>query len=214
MTLFGLWGEAEKVHMALLQDAEIVVVTINARTASSVGRTGASAAIRLERAIHDLCGSIARPSRPAALARSWRWGRKPHLSSGRSAFDFHDVSIFAVRGRKPAPDRGWSGACRYHRARSFPLHVNGEAVVRLEQRLATFIRVSDRSWPEPRSRRRPLAGALPATARSRTHLRLRMQSKLPEARFRRAVFCAPDGRARTARQSLRRHGAVCTTLSS
>ena|SRR5664279_2271486 len=28
MTLFGLWGDADKVHMALLQEAEIVVVTI------------------------------------------------------------------------------------------------------------------------------------------------------------------------------------------
>jgi len=31
MTLFGLWGDADKVHMALLQDAEIVVVTIECR---------------------------------------------------------------------------------------------------------------------------------------------------------------------------------------
>ena len=58
MTLFGLWGDADKVHMALLQDAEIVVVTIECQDGKfpSVGQVHPPA-IRLERAIHDLCGS-------------------------------------------------------------------------------------------------------------------------------------------------------------
>src|ERR1700687_3800098 len=57
MTLFGLWGDADKVHMALLQDAEIVVVTIECQDGKfrSVGQVHPPA-IRLERAIQDLHG--------------------------------------------------------------------------------------------------------------------------------------------------------------
>src|SRR5262249_19566149 len=57
IALLGLWGDADKVHMALLQDVEIAVVTIECRDGKfpSVGRLHPPA-IRLERAIQDLCG--------------------------------------------------------------------------------------------------------------------------------------------------------------
>src|SRR5579872_394676 len=57
-TLFGLWSDGDKVHMALLQDAELVVVTIECQDSKfpSVGRVHPPA-IRLERAIQDLWGS-------------------------------------------------------------------------------------------------------------------------------------------------------------
>ena len=57
VTLFGLWGDTDKVHMALLEEAEIVVVTVECRdgTFPSVGQVHPPA-IRLERAINDLYG--------------------------------------------------------------------------------------------------------------------------------------------------------------
>src|SRR5438132_12748881 len=56
-TLFGFWGDADNVHMALLEEAEIVVVTLECRDGRfpSVGQAHPPA-IRLERAIQDLCG--------------------------------------------------------------------------------------------------------------------------------------------------------------
>src|SRR5882757_455555 len=83
MTLFGLWGDADKVHMALLQDAEIVVVTIECRDGKfpSVGQVHPPA-IRLERAIQALCGL-----EPLDLGdrRAWldhgRWGVKRPLGT-------------------------------------------------------------------------------------------------------------------------------------
>src|SRR5258708_20992497 len=58
MTLFALWGDADQVHMALLQDAEIIVVTIECQDGKfpSVGQWHPPA-IPLERTIHALCGS-------------------------------------------------------------------------------------------------------------------------------------------------------------
>src|SRR5260370_14631950 len=56
-TLFGLWGDAGQVHMALLEQGEIVVVTIECRDGKfpSVGQLHPPA-IRLERTIQDLYG--------------------------------------------------------------------------------------------------------------------------------------------------------------
>src|SRR5258708_28467768 len=57
MTLLGFWGDADQVHMALLDESEIVVVTLECRDGKfpSVGQVHPPA-IRLERAINDLCG--------------------------------------------------------------------------------------------------------------------------------------------------------------
>src|SRR5260370_6645181 len=56
-TLFGLWGDAGQVHMALLEEGEIVVVTIECPDGKfpSVGQAHPPA-IRLERAIQDVYG--------------------------------------------------------------------------------------------------------------------------------------------------------------
>src|SRR5437667_12824465 len=56
-TLFGLWGDAGQVHIALLEQGEIVVVTIDGRDGKfpSVGQVHPPA-IYLERAIQDLYG--------------------------------------------------------------------------------------------------------------------------------------------------------------
>src|SRR5665647_2031137 len=138
MTLFGLWGDADKVHMALLQDAEIVVVTIECQDGKfpSVGQVHPPA-IRLERAIHDLCGS---ESPELQDQRPWldhgRWGVKHPLGARVEAPSIPTTYQFL-------PSEGES----LHQIAVGPVHagiiepghfrftVNGETVVRLEQRL-------------------------------------------------------------------------------
>jgi len=138
MTLFGLWGDADKVHMALLQDAEIVVVTIECQDGKfpSVGQVHPPA-IRLERAIHDLYGS---ESPDLQDQRPWldhgRWGVKRPLGirieahSIATTYRFlptegdglHQIAVGPVHAGIIEPGH-------------FRFTVNGETVVRLEQRL-------------------------------------------------------------------------------
>src|SRR5229473_1779385 len=137
MTLFGLWGDGDKVHMALLQDAEIVVVTIECQDGKfpSVGQVHPPA-IRLERAIHDLCGS---ESPDLQDQRPWldhgRWGVERPLGARVEAHSISATYRFL-------PSEGES----LHQIAVGPVHagiiepghfrftVNGETVVRLEQR--------------------------------------------------------------------------------
>jgi Ni,Fe-hydrogenase III large subunit len=138
ITLLGLWGDTDKVHMALLEQAEIVVVTIACQdgTFPSVGRAHPPA-IRLERAIHDLCGL-----EPVGLSddRPWldhgRWGVKHPLGAQVEAplvstpYQFlptegeslHQIAVGPVHAGIIEPGH-------------FRFTVNGETVVRLEQRL-------------------------------------------------------------------------------
>ena len=57
VTLFGLWGDTGQVHMALMEESELVVVTIECPDGKfpSVGALHPPA-LRLERTIHDLFG--------------------------------------------------------------------------------------------------------------------------------------------------------------
>jgi len=138
MTLFGLWGDADKVHMALLQDAEIVIVTIECRDGKfpSVGQVHPPA-IRLERAINDLCGL---ESSDLGDRRPWldhgRWGVKHPLGSRVEAHSIPTTYQFLL-----------SEGESLHQIAVGPVHagiiepghfrftVNGETVVRLEERL-------------------------------------------------------------------------------
>jgi Ni,Fe-hydrogenase III large subunit len=138
VTLFGLWGDADKVHMALLHDAEIVVVTIECRdgTFPSVGQVHPPA-IRLERAIHDLWGAEALGLRdPRPWLDHGRWGVKrppgnrPEAQSSPTTYQFlpsegeslHQIAVGPVHAGIIEPGH-------------FRFTVNGETVVRLEQRL-------------------------------------------------------------------------------
>jgi Ni,Fe-hydrogenase III large subunit/Ni,Fe-hydrogenase III component G len=137
-TLFGLWGDAGQVHMALLEQGEIVVVTIECRDGKfpSVGQVHPPA-IRLERAIQDLYGLESLDLRDR---RPWldhdRFGVKhplgahveaspvstPYrflLSDGES---LHQIAVGPVHAGIIEPGH-------------FRFTVNGETVVRLEQRL-------------------------------------------------------------------------------
>ena len=139
LTLLGLWGDAGKVHMALLEEAEIVVVTVECQDGKfpSVGQTHPPA-IRLERAIYDLCGlePLGLPDRRPWLDHG-RWGVKHPLGAQVEA---HPDSV----SYKFLPAEGES----LHEIAVGPVHagiiepghfrftVNGETIVRLEQRLS------------------------------------------------------------------------------
>jgi len=138
VTLFGFWGEASIVHMALLGDGdEIVIVSLGCESGKfpSVAARHAPA-LRLERTIRDLFGLDAAG---AADTRPWldhgAWGTS--APSGKSA---------APREREPyrfLPSEGEG----LHQVAVGPVHAgiiepghfrftaNGEHVVRLEQRL-------------------------------------------------------------------------------
>jgi len=139
-TLIGLWGEASAVHMALRDEgaAAIGVISLDcpARRYPSVGLHHPPA-MRLERAVHDLCGL-----EPTGLpdTRPWldhgQWGRRHPLGAGldsppvESRYEFlpaegpglHQIPVGPVHAGIIEPGH-------------FRFTANGEAVVRLEQRL-------------------------------------------------------------------------------
>src|SRR6266436_1349350 len=137
-TLFGLWGDAGQVHMALLEKGEIVVVTIECPDGKfpSVGQAHPPA-IRLERAIQDLYGLESLDLRDR---RPWldhdRFGVKHPLGAHVEASPVSTPYQFL-------PSEGES----LHQIAVGPVHagiiepghfrftVNGETVVRLEERL-------------------------------------------------------------------------------
>src|SRR6266852_1728701 len=137
-TLFGLWGDAGQVHMALLEKGEIVVVTIECRDGKfpSVGQVHPPA-IRLERAIQDLyrLESLDLRDRRAWLDHD-RFGVKHPLgarveaSSVSTPYQFlpsegeslHQIAVGPVHAGIIEPGH-------------FRFTASGETVVRLEERL-------------------------------------------------------------------------------
>jgi Ni,Fe-hydrogenase III large subunit/Ni,Fe-hydrogenase III component G len=138
VTLFGLWGDTDKVHMAFLEEAEVVVVTVECRDGEfpSVGQAHPPA-IRLERAIHDLYGlePFGLPDRRPWLDHG-RWGVKHPLGARAEAqpvsapYHFlptegeslHQIAVGPVHAGIIEPGH-------------FRFTANGETIVRLEERL-------------------------------------------------------------------------------
>jgi Ni,Fe-hydrogenase III large subunit len=136
-TLFGLWGDTGQVHMALLEGSEIVVVTIECPDGkfASVGQVHPPA-IRLERAIQDLYGlePLGHPDRRPWLDHG-RFGVRHPLGARLEAepmsppYQFlqaegeglHQIAVGPVHAGIIEPGH-------------FRFSVNGETVVRLEQR--------------------------------------------------------------------------------
>jgi Ni,Fe-hydrogenase III large subunit len=140
LTLLGLWGDRDVVHMAVLDEdaCDIVVVTVECRNGRfpSVGKLHPPA-IRLERTIRDLYGL-----EPEGLGdpRPWldlgRWGVRHPLGTPESALA--DAAPYAFQ-----PADGDS----LHQIPVGPVHAgiiepghfrftaSGETVVRLEERL-------------------------------------------------------------------------------
>lgn len=139
-TLLSLWGEAEAVHMALLDEGAGAVAVASLLCPEggfpSVGQLHAPAQ-RLERAAQDLFGLVAID---APDARPWldhgRWGVSQPLAAGGPG-----VAQPAPYAFLPAEGEG------LHQVAVGPVHAgiiepghfrftaNGEAVVRLEERL-------------------------------------------------------------------------------
>ncbi|HRO12634.1 MAG TPA: NADH-quinone oxidoreductase subunit C [Amaricoccus sp.] len=136
--LFGLWASTGEVHMALRDPAaglRILSVPVSEDRFPSVGRHHA-AAQRLERAIGDLYGYTAEG---AADDRPWldhgRWGVRHPLGEAEAAGPGEPYAFLPVKGES------------LHRVLVGPVHagviepghfrftVQGETVVRLEQRL-------------------------------------------------------------------------------
>ena len=140
LTLVGLWGDGSDVHMALFDQeaANFAVITLACRDGGfpSVGLLHAPA-IRLERAIRDLCGLV---PEGALDQRPWldhgRFGVTHPLGAATPA-DAGGAAYFFL------PNKGES----LHQIPVGPVHAgiiepghfrftaNGEAVVRLEERL-------------------------------------------------------------------------------
>jgi Ni,Fe-hydrogenase III large subunit len=137
MTLFGLWGDTGQVHMALLEGSEIVVVTIECRDGkfASVGQVHPPA-IRLERTIQDLYGlePLGLPDRRPWLDHGRFGVRHPLGARGEAEplsppYQFlpsegeglHQIAVGPVHAGIIEPGH-------------FRFTVNGETVVRLEQR--------------------------------------------------------------------------------
>ena len=137
-TLLGLWSDGEAVHMGLIAEAKILVISLPVpkRRYPSVGLSHAPA-LRLERMIRDLYGL-----EPEGLpdVRPWfdhgRWGishplgaRRPPPATG-SAYPFleaegpplHQIPVGPVHAGIIEPGH-------------FRFTANGETVVRLEERL-------------------------------------------------------------------------------
>lgn len=139
-TLLAMWGDAAAVHMALLDDvrAEVAVLSLDCpdRRYPSIGVTHPPA-IRLERAIKDLCGfeAVGAPDDRPWLDHG-RWGVRAPLGERVPSTDAAGAYRFlAVEGEG------------LHQIPVGPVHAgiiepghfrftaNGEAVVRLEERL-------------------------------------------------------------------------------
>ena len=140
LTLLGLWGDADAVHMAVMSHApsEIAVASIGCREGwfPSIG-VHHPPAIRLERAVRDLYGY---EPRDAADTRPWldlgQWGvmhplgrravtpvsRLPYVFLPVEGEDLHQIPVGPVHAGIIEPGH-------------FRFTANGETVVRLEARL-------------------------------------------------------------------------------
>ncbi len=170
-TLLGLWGDHDAVHMALLDEAAREVAVATHRCASgifpSVGRLHPPA-IRPERAIRDLFGlePMGSPD-PRPWLDHGVWGVRHPLGTPigsaplASQYPFlasegeglHQIAVGPVHAGIIEPGH-------------FRFTVNGEAVVRLEERLGYAHKGVERLMPGASlERAAQLAGRISATAR-------------------------------------------------
>jgi Ni,Fe-hydrogenase III large subunit len=138
-TLFGLWGDAQKVHMAVLDQDRAPGILSLASVGGGFPSVGAShpPAIRLERAIKDLFGHepIDSPDTRPFLDHS-RWGvRHPLSAAAPAAAEGSHYTFLPAEG----PGLHQIPVGPVHAGIIEPGHfrftANGETVVRLEERL-------------------------------------------------------------------------------
>src|SRR5581483_9975826 len=140
LTMLGLWGEADAVHMALLQEAPLQIGVITTRSTNgefpSVGAIHAPA-IRLERTIHDIYGL-----RPLGLPdqRPWldhgRWGvQRPLGVKEQSPTPSAPYPFLPVEGESLHQIAVGPVHAGIIEPGQFRFTASGETVARLEQRL-------------------------------------------------------------------------------
>jgi len=138
-TLLGLWGDASAMHMALIDEGstEIIVLTLECPAAKfpSVGALHPPA-IRLERTARDLFGlkAVGLPD-----SRHWldhgAWGIKYPLGSRRKTLGRSDYAFLPAEGEALHQIPVGPVHAAIIEPGHFRFTANGEAVVRLEQRL-------------------------------------------------------------------------------
>jgi len=139
LTLLSLWGEPERVHMALSEPAAatIAILTLPCPTGRfpSVGRLHPPA-IRLERTIQDLFGLTADD---ADDSRHWldhgAWGRGTPLATPPTRAPAHDYAFLPVHGDNLHEIPVGPVHAGIIEPGHFRFTADGETVVRLEQRL-------------------------------------------------------------------------------
>ena len=120
VSLLSLWGEPGLAHLALIEASKISLLHLDcaAGTFPSVGRVHPPA-IRLERAMRDLAGLEAEG---APDLRPWLRHRAPYPFLSAEGEGLHQIAVGPVHAGIIEPGH-------------FRFTVNGETVVRLEQRL-------------------------------------------------------------------------------
>lgn len=127
LSLLGLWGDGDAVHMALIDGAAVGVLTLSCpdRAFPSVGALHPPA-IRLERTVRDLWGLApvgAPDDRPWLDHGKWQGGAVvPYAFLPAEGEGLHQIPVGPVHAGVIEPGH-------------FRFTVNGETVVRLEQRL-------------------------------------------------------------------------------
>ena len=137
LALFGLWGDKAAVHMAVLAENALAILSLECHSGSfpSVGRSHAPA-IRLERAVQDLYGLT---PEDASDKRPWldhgRWQVANPLGQGTFGLQATGYSFLPVEGE----DLHQIPVGPVHAGIIEPGHfrftASGETIVRLEERL-------------------------------------------------------------------------------
>jgi Ni,Fe-hydrogenase III large subunit len=117
-SLVSLWGEPGRAHLALMASDGIHLMECPGDTFPSIGQVHAPA-IRLERAVRDLWGLDAQG---APDARPWLRHAAPYPFLGAEGESLHQIPVGPVHAGIIEPGH-------------FRFTVNGETVVRLEERL-------------------------------------------------------------------------------
>jgi Ni,Fe-hydrogenase III large subunit len=117
-SLVSLWGEPDRAHLALMASKGIHLVECHGGTFPSIGEVHPPA-IRLERAVRDLWGLDAQG---APDARPWLRHTAPYPFLGAEGESLHQIAVGPVHAGIIEPGH-------------FRFTVNGETVVRLEERL-------------------------------------------------------------------------------
>ena len=124
-TLFGLWGEVDRVHLAAIDQDCLRILTVAAKDGAypSVAAKHPPAT-RLERMIHDLFGLR---GIGAVDQRPWidhgRWGLKHPLGAAIPAILATLPYQFSpVEGSGLHQVRRWASSCRDHRTGALPVH--------------------------------------------------------------------------------------------